>query len=41
MPLTDSAALDQNQAMDELTKLMASFTPEQLKALQRLSMQPR
>ena len=41
MPLTDTAALDQTMAMDELTKLMASFTPEQLKALQRLSLQPR
>ena len=41
MPLTDTATDDQKQAMDELTRLMASFTPEQLKALQRLSMQPR
>jgi site-specific recombinase XerD len=41
MPLTDSAALDQKQVMDELTKLMASFTPEQLKALQKLSTQPK
>ena len=27
MPLTDTAALDQTMAMDELTKLMASFHP--------------
>ena len=41
MPLTETATDDQKQAMDELTWLMASFTPEQLKALQRLSVQPR
>jgi len=38
--LTDSAALDQKQVMDELTKLMASFTPEQLKALQNCRHNP-
>jgi hypothetical protein len=41
MPLTETAALDQKMAMDQFTKLMASFTPDQLKVMQRLSLQSR
>ena len=41
LPLTDTAADDQNQVMDDLSRLLASFTPTQLKALQQLSINAR